>query len=171
MTDIQTGWSNAAGSGDWIFVPAAAALQAVGLGASLVGATGLTVQAELDASTSHQWVADLVTAVLISLFSDAAADDDDVIPDGTANRRGWWAGDIGSKLWLLSRVKATAGVATQAEGYARDALAWLVTDGIASTVQVSSQWLSTSALALTITITRASGTAVTLAFANLWDFL
>lgn len=70
----------------------------------------------------------LRTAVILSLFLDRRADDDDVLPNGSNDRRGWWAdtvapmteygiggglasGDrIGSRLWLLSREKQLAGV-------------------------------------------------------------
>lgn len=68
----------------------------------------------------------LRTAVILSLFLDRRADDDDVLPNGSNDRRGWWAdtvapmteygiggglasGDrIGSRLWLLSREKQLA---------------------------------------------------------------
>ena len=56
----------------------------------------------------------LRTAVLISLMTDRRARLDDALPSDDGNRRGWW-GDvaaegndrIGSRLWLLSRAKAT----------------------------------------------------------------
>ncbi len=50
----------------------------------------------------------LLTAVIISLFTDRRALDSDEIPDGTRDRRGWWGDSfrerpVGSRLWLLSR--------------------------------------------------------------------
>jgi phage gp46-like protein len=71
----------------------------------------------------------LETAVLLSLFSDRIARQDDVLPSGD-DRRGWWAdayaeieGDAwGSRLWLLSREKQTASVLRRAEEYASEAL-------------------------------------------------
>ena len=33
----------------------------------------------------------LRTAVILSLFCHRRAEDEDVIPDGTSNKRGWWA--------------------------------------------------------------------------------
>lgn len=93
------------------------------------------------------------TAILISLFSDARAADDEELPEAGGDRRGWW-GDayardprpdagtardvnrIGSLLWLLSRSKITARTLTQAKQACEDALAWLVRDGIASAVRV-----------------------------------
>lgn len=93
------------------------------------------------------------TAILISLFSDARAADDEELPEPGSDRRGWW-GDafarearpdagtardvnrIGSLLWLLSRSKITTRVLTQAQQACEEALAWLVRDGIASAVRV-----------------------------------
>ena len=120
----------------------------------------------------------LKTAVIISLFTDRRADDDDVIPDGTDDRRGWWGdigaidGDrIGSKLWLLSRSKQLTGVARQAEGYITDALAWLVDDGVARSVSAACEWVSMGVLAAAVTLTRPDGTPLTFKFANLWEAL
>lgn len=93
------------------------------------------------------------TAILISLFSDARAADDEVLPEAGGDRRGWWgdayarevrpdagtardANRIGSLLWLLSRSKITARTLAQAKQACEDALAWLVRDGIASAVRV-----------------------------------
>lgn len=93
------------------------------------------------------------TAILISLFTDARAADDETLPEAGGDRRGWWgdayardarpdagtardANRIGSLLWLLSRSKITAPVLAQAQQACADALAWLVRDGIASAVRV-----------------------------------
>lgn len=93
------------------------------------------------------------TAILISLFTDARAADDETLPEAGGDRRGWW-GDayarevrpdagtardpnrIGSLLWLLSRSKITARTLAQAKQACEEALAWLVRDGIASAVRV-----------------------------------
>jgi len=108
----------------------------------------------------------LATAVIISLFTDARARPEDLLPDDTRApgetivfgsaggnltryRRGWW-GDLvpppqaadatghrtGSRLWLLSREKQTAETLHRAEEYAREALQWLIADGVARAVQV-----------------------------------
>lgn len=93
------------------------------------------------------------TAILISLFSDARAADDEQLPEAGGDRRGWWgdafardarpdagtardANRIGSLLWLLSRSKITARTLAQAQQACAEALAWLVRDGIASAVRV-----------------------------------
>lgn len=87
----------------------------------------------------------LETAVLLSLFLDRRANADDEIPDGTTDRRGWWAdehapipGDlIGSRRWLLDRSKRSAETAKRLQDYDTEALAWLVDDGVAERVTVA----------------------------------
>ena len=76
----------------------------------------------------------LETAVILSLFTDARARDDDTLPAGQTDRRGWWAdafpavaGDrFGSRLWLLRRSKQLQESLIVAREYAEEALAWLV---------------------------------------------
>lgn len=77
--------------------------------AFLLGSFGLTLE-----NGDIKQADGLDTAVIISLFTDRRALEDDATPDFTENRRGWW-GDtydaqqrpIGSRLWLLSREKQT----------------------------------------------------------------
>lgn len=107
----------------------------------------------------------LHTAVLLSLFTDARASATDLTPDGSDDLRGWWAdawaeidGDqFGSRLWLLDREKLLPEVAIRADGWARDALAWMIDDGIASDVVVNATIAQPSLLQLTIEIVRAAG--------------
>jgi phage gp46-like protein len=106
---------------------------------------------------------DLTTAVIVSLFTDRRAEDDDPLPDPSASRRGWW-GDalgavgngrrIGSRLWLLSREKQLKEVVNRGREYAGEALQWLVEDGVASRVTVDAQIVQTGMLGLFITIER-----------------
>jgi len=84
----------------------------------------------------------LLTAVIISLFTDRRANDDDPLPDERigvlSDLRGWW-GDcileedrrdpLGSRLWLLSREKEVDVVVARAQQYADEALEWLIRDG------------------------------------------
>lgn len=92
----------------------------------------------------------LRTAILISLFTDARARPDDVLPTPDADPRGWWgnafpqdislAGDeLGSRLWLLSRSKTTPDVIARARDYAREAVQWLLDDGVAEEVTVEAE--------------------------------
>lgn len=84
----------------------------------------------------------LIRAVVISLFTWRRAALDDPIDDDA--RHGWWgdsyptvANDrIGSRLWLLRRVKLTATTQRDAEFYAREALQWLLDDGQVLDVEV-----------------------------------
>lgn len=85
----------------------------------------------------------LRTAIVISLFSDARAGDDDELPAGETDPRGWW-GDVlgalpndvtGSKLWLHLREKQLPSVLRVIEDDARKALGWLVEDGLAKRVE------------------------------------
>lgn len=94
----------------------------------------------------------LRTAVVISLMTDATARDDDNLADGDAqaagDRRGWWgdmpiAGQatrpIGSRLWLLRRAKATEGTRLRAVTMVREALAWMIEDGICQAIDVEAE--------------------------------
>ena len=119
----------------------------------------------------------LYTAVIVSLFSDRRAEPGDVLPDGTDDRRGWWGdiypdvdGDrIGSRLWLLAREKQTPAVIRRAEGYAREALQWLIDDGIAGRVDVAGSNPADSVLALSVSIFRPTGERVDFKFDHLWE--
>ena len=116
----------------------------------------------------------LDTAILISLFTDARARADDAIPDGD-DPRGWWgdaftaAGDeTGSRLWLLSREKQTASVLERARSFAREALSWLIEDGVARTVDVTVEAQPNDRLAIGVEITRPTGPA-RLRFVYIWN--
>lgn len=106
----------------------------------------------------------LDTAVILSLFLDARADAGDGLADGE-DPRGWWgdtfaehAGDqTGSKLWLLGREKWLNSVALRAKDYAAAALAWLVDDGIAASVDVQTEMPEPGRLYLAIEIHRPTG--------------
>ena len=92
----------------------------------------------------------LRTAVLLSLFSDRRASADELAVFGGDDARGWWADAIaevegdefGSKLWLLARAKVLPETLNRAREYTRQALGWLVEDGVAAAVAVEAAWLS-----------------------------
>lgn len=97
----------------------------------------------------------LLTAVIISLFTDRRANADDELPDlrpgdpcSHADLRGWWGDHIfeedardlmGSRLWLLSREKDLDVVVARAEEYATEALRWLVHDRWVETVTATAE--------------------------------
>ena len=117
--------------------------------------------------------------VLVSLFSDARAGDAEDPGDGTSNRRGWFgdaffddagtgaAPSIGSRLWLLRRQKATPANVAAARQAVADALAWLVTAGIASAVVVTAERFGIDRVDLAVTVSR-DGRSTALRFAGLW---
>lgn len=86
----------------------------------------------------------LLTAVILSLFCDRKAEDDDDLPSEDGNRRGWWGdefaekqGDrIGSRRWLLSRSKRIEDTLLDAKEFDEEALAWFIEDHVASRVDV-----------------------------------
>lgn len=90
--------------------------------------------------------AGLETAVLLSVFTDRRADVTDVLPLGETDRRGWWADredrKLGSRLWLLDREKRTPATIARAQDYVSEALAWLVSDGVAKSVDVTVESLT-----------------------------
>jgi len=105
------------------------------------------------------------TAITLSLFTDRRASLDDVLPDGSGDRRGWWGdafavveGDqIGSKLWLLERSKLTPETLRRVKEHAQDALAWMVTDKIASAVEVMVERRAEDQVAVQVRITKPDG--------------
>jgi len=119
----------------------------------------------------------LETAVIISLFTDRRAEDDDAIPDGTQERRGWWGDDfnedaadrIGSRLWLLSREKQLAEVLNRARQYAEQALRWLIDDGVAESVDVVASIPRAGVLGLQVAIQRPSEPVIRYQFESFWS--
>ena len=94
----------------------------------------------------------LATAVTLSLFTDRRAGPDDTLPARQTDRRGWVGDEFmpqadgadpwGSALWLIYTGKATGDVLELARFAAREALAWLLRDGIAGRVDVAAQWVA-----------------------------
>ena len=80
----------------------------------------------------------LVSAILVSLFSDARAPEDSDL--AKSDPRGWWPDDVtdryGSLLWLLQREKITPEILSKAKAWTATALSWLTEDGIAERVEV-----------------------------------
>lgn len=121
--------------------------------------------------------AGLQTAILLSLGTDRRANDDDALPAGDDDKRGWWAdefadneGDLfGSRLWLLDRGKRLTDVENDAAAYAAEALQWLVDDRVASAVEVDAAFRDDGALLFSIVVTRPTGTAVNFQFEHVWE--
>jgi phage gp46-like protein len=122
----------------------------------------------------------ITSAVMISLFTDAQAAPDDILPDPNfTDRRGWWGdlvapeveGDrIGSLLWLLERSKTTPSVLISAKRYCEQALQWMVDDGVASSVVASVERQGTTGndrLAISVSITMIDSHVVTIRFKDI----
>ncbi len=119
----------------------------------------------------------LETSVLISLYTDARASEDDNVDDPN-DLRGW-AGDllpsnddsIGSKLWLLDRSKATQENANKAKQYVQQALNWMIEDGVASKIDVVTSivgYEETKKLVLNITIYKNNDKILGIKFNDIW---
>jgi len=153
--DIDTVWDNENGTGDY----------------RMAGA---------DLQRGH----DLYTAILISLFTDRLAAADDVIPDGSADRRGWWGdalpagsifGDqpvaIGSRLWLLDRSKLSTDVAIAAKFYVTEALQWMIDDGVVAAFDIATEIVRPSQLRIRIVAFKTLGFKTAGKFAWTWTVL
>jgi phage gp46-like protein len=121
----------------------------------------------------------LMTAAILSLFTDRRAADDDVPPSGDPrDRRGWWAdqfaavgGDkYGSRLWLLDRAKLTNETALRTTEYVREALAWMLEDRVASSIDIAVETTDV-ALVFAIGLNRPGRDPVSFRFAHTWDHM
>ena len=119
---------------------------------------------------------DLTTAVLISLFTDRVLSTDQLPPDGSNDRRGWWADTyeempIGSRLWTLARIAISN--RTQLLATARDmcneALAWLISDGVAQAVNVQTSFPAPTMLGIQIRVIEPNGNIQPFQFSWAWQ--
>ncbi len=146
MGDIRIVFDNATGTGDFVMV-----------------------------GPSLQIGNDLETAVLISLFTDAPATADDNLPTAFIGNdpRGWWAdtyladedptltaipGDVtGSKLWQITLRPRNQDTLNWAQNTATVALQWMITDGVASAINVTAQFIASAGVGLIVQITEPNG--------------
>jgi len=94
----------------------------------------------------------LNTAIILSLFTDRRAGADDTLPLNQTERRGWVGDEFmgttdktdqwGSMLWLCMTGKVDELTLERARFAAQEALAWLIRDGIASQITVSTEWVN-----------------------------
>ena len=90
---------------------------------------------------------ELESAVIMSLFTDARATEEEYeeIKDWELSRRGYWAEQLdgvklGSKLWLLNRAPRNEDTFERAAAYTKEALNWLIQDGIAESLEVETSY-------------------------------
>lgn len=120
------------------------------------------------------------TAIILSLLTDRRAEADDIIPGGSDDKRGAWVdsfaeveGDkFGSRLWLLESAKLLPETVNRVREYCKEALQWLVQDGVAKAVNVSAQIIRNYPLgiiAAEIDIVKPDGTTTRYKFDKLWS--
>lgn len=116
----------------------------------------------------------LTRAVVISLFTHRRAD-----PDDNADvPMGWW-GDTwpavandryGSKLWLLQRSKLTNSLVNTVRTYLRDALQWMLDDGVVSRIDIDIQRTGINELSNQVVLWRRDGPVI-ISFSDLWSVI
>jgi phage gp46-like protein len=147
MPDISTIWNVSEGRGDW-------------------------QMSGRDLASGN----DLVTTIVISLFTDRQAQPDDALPDTSGDPRGWW-GDldatvpIGSRLWLLERAKQTNETLQRANDYVKEALQWLIDDGVVAAFDILTEWTRPGMLGVKVTAHRPDGTKIPLQYDWAWNGL
>lgn len=120
----------------------------------------------------------LETAVMISLFTDRRANEDDPVDD-INDLRGWWGDQlteneedqIGSRLWLLNRAKTTAETYVKAREYILEALQWMINDEVAVKIDINitkTGELPNYILGAILKIYKVDGTIEVIKFDNLW---
>lgn len=116
----------------------------------------------------------LETAVILSLFTDRRALAEDRLPDGTSDRRGYWADAYndrlhGSRLWLLCREKVQDEVLRWAREYAKEALAWLIEDKVAESIVVEAWHVRRDTLGLRVMIRRGDRAVLDQQYDYVWQ--
>ena len=118
----------------------------------------------------------LETAVLISLFTDRRADDDDPLINQN-EFRGWWGdligdeGPVGSRLWLIKYGKATQENVILAKEYIIEALQWMIDDEVVMKIDVETESQGppeNKVLAAKIKMYYNDGNSEAIVFTNLW---
>jgi phage gp46-like protein len=118
----------------------------------------------------------LYAAAYISTFTDRLAAPDDIIPDGTTNRRGHWTDTgsdylIGSRMWLLDRSKHTKAVLLKARDYLIEAYQWMIDDGLIAKVDVVTEWTRPNMLGAAVTFYQRGQPPVSLNYSWAWGEL
>ena len=116
----------------------------------------------------------LETPLTISIFTDARVTDEQ-LPYGSTSKRGWWGdmfpdqpGDkIGSRIWTLNPGKITNETKNKATDYCRESTKWMIDDGIASVINISSEYNENKHLKIFIEVIKPDGTSSK--YQVLWD--
>ncbi|CAH0152996.1 phage GP46 family protein [Pseudomonas mediterranea] len=119
----------------------------------------------------------LIRAVIISLYTWRRAETDDPVDDDELY--GWWGDSypsiaddrIGSRLWLLRRVKLADATQRDAEFYAGEALRWLIDDGQVLDIAISSTRADTNRLNLSVVLTIPDGSRLEIPSTPSWQVI
>lgn len=118
---------------------------------------------------------DIYTAVIISLFSWARAKAEDDVPKNSP-KYGWWGDQIsddtnhrtGSRLWLMKRYKLTQATANIATHFIKEALAWMITDGVISSMEITPEIAKDGKMDVNIRLYRYGEQMINLRYSELW---
>lgn len=122
----------------------------------------------------------LLTAMILSLFTDRRAEDDDVPPSGDpGDRRGWWGDEFleiegdkyGSRLWLLDRSTLSTETLLRAREYVLEALAWMIEDKVVETIDVTVARNGQNGMLIAGELARPGRDPVPFRFDRTWDQL
>lgn len=116
----------------------------------------------------------LETPAFISIFSDRRVPLEE-LPQFTTNQRGWWADLIseptddliGSRLWTVERAKTNQQTAIKIEQAIKEGLQWMIDDGIAESITVSSEIIDREVITGKAEILKPEGTEIPFNFK--WD--
>lgn len=118
----------------------------------------------------------LETALIVSLFTDRRASDDDVLPDPSGGKRGWWGdtyadidGDqIGSRRWLLERERDLPDTYKRMQIYLAEGCEWLTADGVAGRVDVAAERLRPGVMEYSVMVKRPDAAPRQFQFLHFW---
>ena len=119
----------------------------------------------------------LIRAVMISLYTWRRAATDDPVDD--EELYGWWGDSypavaddrIGSRLWLLRRVKLTEATQRDAEFYASEALRWLLDEEHVINIEITSEKVEINRLNLGVTLTLLAGDRLEIKPTTAWQVI
>lgn len=109
----------------------------------------------------------LSSAILMSLFCWSRGTPSEA-EGGT--RYGWWAGNVGSKLWTQLRAKILPKTLPRIKQILEESLEWLITDKICKSVEVL-VWQEFDKIKCNISINKNDGYSLNLRFEDLWQHM
>lgn len=136
--------------------------------------TGINVEYDIEFINGEFTIEEgLETAVLMSIYTDRRADNDEELDD-INDQRGWWGDqfeddEIGSKRWLLYRQKITSNTLALLRQYDRDALKWMIDDNVVKDIKVTVERYDRITVAEEIQLYYANDESVAFKFKTTWE--